>query len=90
MKNVVGARRGTPDVSLAAAVNGGAWIYSSFDPTATGWDVTGGTSEASPLFSGIVALADQAAGHRVGNVNEALYALSKRSAHHDKPQASST
>ncbi|MFJ1554318.1 S53 family peptidase [Streptomyces mirabilis] len=84
VKNVVGTRRGTPDVSLAAAVNGGAWIYSSFDPTATGWDVTGGTSEASPLFSGIVALADQAAGHRVGNINEALYALSKRSAHHDK------
>ncbi|MEU6772100.1 S53 family peptidase [Streptomyces sp. NPDC046759] len=77
VKNVVGTRRGTPDISMAAAVNGGAWIYSSYDPTATGWDVTGGTSEATPLFSGIVALADQAAGHRLGNVNAALYGLLK-------------
>ncbi|MGW4562436.1 S53 family peptidase [Streptomyces sp. NPDC004561] len=77
VKNVVGSRRGTPDVSMAAAVNGGAWVYSSYDPTATGWDVSGGTSEASPLFSGIVALADQAAGHRVGNINAALYTLFK-------------
>ncbi|WP_055490760.1 S8 family serine peptidase [Streptomyces sp. TP-A0356] len=84
VKNIVGDRRGTPDVSMAAAVNGGAWIYSSFDPTATGWEITGGTSEACPLFSGIVALADQAAGHRVGNINQALYNLYKRSAHHDK------
>ncbi|MER6064346.1 S53 family peptidase [Streptomyces sp. NPDC001792] len=78
VKSVVGTRRGTPDISMAAAVNGGAWIYSSYDPTATGWDVSGGTSEASPLFSGIVALADQAAGHRVGNINAALYTLLKQ------------
>ncbi|MET7484907.1 S53 family peptidase [Streptomyces sp. NPDC005538] len=80
VKSVVGTQRATPDVSMAAAVNGGAWTYSSFDPTAIGWDVYGGTSEASPLFSGIVALADQAAGHRVGNINEALYALAKHGA----------
>ncbi|MGW5428979.1 S53 family peptidase [Streptomyces sp. NPDC004059] len=78
VKSAVGTRRGTPDISMAAAVNGGAWIYSSYDPTATGWDVSGGTSEASPLFSGIVALADQAAGHRVGNINAALYTLLKQ------------
>ncbi|MFI5978465.1 S8 family serine peptidase [Streptomyces sp. NPDC051452] len=77
VKKVVGARRGTPDISMAAAVDGGAWIYSSFDPTATGWDVSGGTSEAGPLFSGIVALADQAAGHRLGDINAALYTLSR-------------
>ncbi|GGV11565.1 hypothetical protein GCM10010260_57850 [Streptomyces filipinensis] len=75
VKNVVGTRRGTPDISMAAAVNGGAWVYSSYDPTATGWDVSGGTSEASPLFSGIVALADQVAGHRLGDINGALYTL---------------
>ncbi|MEV7540919.1 S53 family peptidase [Streptomyces sp. NPDC089915] len=78
---VVGDRRGTPDISMAAAVNGGAWIYSSFDPAATGWDVSGGTSEASPLFSGIVALADQAAGKRLGDIHEALYRLYGRSGH---------
>ncbi|MEV6010991.1 S53 family peptidase [Streptomyces sp. NPDC051976] len=77
VKSAVGDRRGTPDISMAAAVNGGAWVYSSYDPTAVGWDVYGGTSEASPLFSGIVALADQLAGHRVGDIHQALYALAK-------------
>ena len=77
VRQVVGARRGTPDISMSAAVDGGAWVYSSFDPTAVGWDVYGGTSEASPLFSGIVALADQLAGHRVGDIHQALYALAK-------------
>ncbi|MFE2878434.1 S8 family serine peptidase [Streptomyces roseus] len=81
VKNVVGTRRGTPDISMAAAVDGGAWIYSSYDPAATGWDVSGGTSESSPLFSGIVALADQAAGRRLGDIHEALYHLYARSAH---------
>jgi subtilase family serine protease len=80
VKQVVGARRGTPDISMAAAVDGGAWVYSSFDPSAVGWDVYGGTSEASPLFSGIVALADQFAGHRVGDIHQALYALAKGNA----------
>jgi subtilase family serine protease len=75
VKSKVGSRRGTPDISVTAAVNGGAWVYSSFDPTTVGWDVYGGTSEATPLFSGIVALADQAGGHRVGNIQKALYAL---------------
>ncbi|MCC3767763.1 S53 family peptidase [Streptomyces sp. UNOC14_S4] len=75
VKDVVGDRRGTPDISMAGAVNGGAWIYTSYDPTAVGWDVTGGTSESSPLFSGIVALADQAAGRRLGDIHEALYCL---------------
>jgi subtilase family serine protease len=80
VKSVVGTQRATPDVSMAAAVNGGAWVYSSYDPTAIGWDVYGGTSEASPLFSGIIALADQAAGHRVGNINSALYTLARHGA----------
>ncbi|WP_225849633.1 S8 family serine peptidase [Streptomyces sp. HPF1205] len=79
VKSVVGDRRGTPDISMAAAVDGGAWVYSSYDPTAVGWDVYGGTSEASPLFSGIVALADQLGGHRVGDIHQALYALEKGS-----------
>lgn len=78
VKNVVGARRGTPDISMTAAVDGGAWVYSSYDPTAVGWNVYGGTSEATPLFAGVVALADQAAGHRVGDIHQALYGLYAR------------
>jgi hypothetical protein len=34
-----------------------------------------GTSEASPEFAGIIALADQVAGHRVGWINPTLYEL---------------
>nr|WP_260693642.1 S53 family peptidase [Streptomyces sp. BHT-5-2] len=76
---VVGARRGTPDVSMSAAMNGGAWVYSSYNPKRVGWDVYTGTSEASPLFAGIVALADQVAGHRLGDIHQALYSLSAQS-----------
>jgi subtilase family serine protease len=75
VKQVVGDRRGTPDVSMSASLKGGAWVYSSYDPKRVGWDVYVGTSEASPLFAGIVALADQVAGHRLGDIHQALYSL---------------
>ncbi|MDH6706849.1 MULTISPECIES: S53 family peptidase [unclassified Kitasatospora] len=73
--NVTGNHRGTPDISMSAAVDGAAWTYESYDPTAVGWHLTGGTSEATPLFSGVVALADQLAGHRLGQLNWRLYGL---------------
>jgi subtilase family serine protease len=81
VSKVVGKSRGVPDISMSAAVNGGAWVYMSFagiespgvsDP---GWYIFGGTSEATPIMSGIVALADQQAGHRLGLINPALYLL---------------
>jgi subtilase family serine protease len=75
VRNVVGNHRGTPDISATAAVDGSAWFYYSYAPTRVGWHLVGGTSEATPVFSGIVALADQAAGHRLGNIDGALYAL---------------
>ena len=78
--SIVGRHRGTPDVSLSAAVNGGALVYTSFKGDPTGFTVFGGTSESSPLFSGIVAIADQAAGHRLGQLNPKLYALGSGSA----------
>jgi subtilase family serine protease len=70
---VVDHKRGTPDISMSAAVNGGAWVYFTF--TSPGWHIIGGTSEASPMFSGIVALADQYAHRRLGLINPALYTL---------------
>jgi subtilase family serine protease len=72
---VVGRSRGTPDVSMSAAMDGGALVYMSFDPNPPAYYIIGGTSEASPLFSGVVAVADQAAGHRLGLLNPSLYAL---------------
>jgi subtilase family serine protease len=73
--SVVGGRRGTPDISMSAAVTGGCWVYESFEPSGAGWEILGGTSEATPIFAGVVALADQLAGHRLGNINAALYTL---------------
>jgi subtilase family serine protease len=80
VKNRVGGHRGIPDISLSAAVNGGALVYlsSAIVPNA-GYYPFGGTSEASPEFAGVVAIADQAAGHDLGLINPALYALN---AHH--------
>jgi subtilase family serine protease len=69
VSSVVGTSRGVPDVSLSAAVDGAAIIYEG------GWTLVGGTSEASPLFAGIVAVADQVAGHDLGLLNPALYSL---------------
>jgi subtilase family serine protease len=75
VRSVVGAARGTPDVSMSAAVDGGAIFYFSFQPGRVGWHIVGGTSEASPLFSGIVALTAQLAHHKLGDINGALYTL---------------
>jgi subtilase family serine protease len=84
VRSVVGNRRGTPDISMSAAVNGAAWVYMSFPGAGgAGWNLVGGTSEASPIFSGIVALADQFAGHRLGLINPGLYLLGAASRHGD-------
>jgi subtilase family serine protease len=74
---VVGDSRGTPDIAMSAAVNGAVDFYDTTDPSVAGWGIVGGTSEASPLFSGIVALADQVAGHSLGYLNPALYAMAQ-------------
>jgi subtilase family serine protease len=77
----VGKQRGTPDISMSAAVNGGAWVYYSFINPTSPWHIFGGTSEASPIFSGIVALAGQVAHHRLGLINPGLYLLGTLSQH---------
>ncbi|MFC0430638.1 S8 family serine peptidase [Kutzneria buriramensis] len=76
VRSVTGNHRGTPDISLSAAVDGAVVLYFSFDPTRVGYHLVGGTSEASPEFAGVVAMADQLAGHDLGNINGRLYALS--------------
>jgi subtilase family serine protease len=75
VRNVVGRDRGVPDISMSAACNGAVVTYASFGGAPAGWAPSCGTSEATPLFAGIIALADQVAGHRLGPVNPALYRL---------------
>ena len=75
VKRAVGGHRGVPDISMSAACNGSVDTYGSFGGAPAGWSPTCGTSEATPLFAGIVALAAQVAGHPLGPVNPALYRL---------------
>ena len=72
---VTGARRGVPDIAMSAACDGAVNVYSSFANGPAGWSLTCGTSEATPEFAAIVALADQVAGHPLGLLNPTLYAL---------------
>jgi subtilase family serine protease len=74
--SVVGNTRGVPDIAMSAACSGLVDTYQSFAGEPAGWYVVCGTSEATPLFAGIVALADQTAGHGLGLINPALYAMS--------------
>jgi len=75
VKSVVGPQRGTPDISMSGASNGAVEIYHTFGGVQPGWSLVGGTSEATPEFAAIVALADQVAGHPLGLLNPRLYAL---------------
>jgi subtilase family serine protease len=82
VEQVVGDHRGTPDISMSAAVDGGVLVYLGFtggDGVTPGYYIFGGTSESSPLFAGIVAIADQYAHKRLGLINPRLYQLG---AHH--------
>jgi subtilase family serine protease len=75
LQRIVGDQRGTPDVSLSAAVDGAVVYYWTFVPGREGFHLVGGTSEASPEFAGVVAMADQVAHHRLGVIDDALYKM---------------
>ena len=72
---ITGAHRGVPDVAMSAACSGLVDVYVSFQGPSDVWSPACGTSEATPLFAAIVALSDQEAGHGLGPINPALYAL---------------
>lgn len=73
---VVGDHRGVPDIALDASPASGLITYGTY--AGRGWAVGGGTSQASPLLAGIVALADQLAAGRVGYLNDYLYGAASR------------
>jgi subtilase family serine protease len=77
---VVGRQRGTPDISMDASGASGVAVFGSYSGVPS-WFIEGGTSVAVPLFAGIVALADQEAGHTLGLINPALYTMAAR---HDR------
>ena len=80
VRAAVGSHRGVPDISMSAACTGAVNVYQSFGGQPAGWYAVCGTSESTPLFAGIVALADQVAGHPLGLINPALYKLASEHA----------
>jgi subtilase family serine protease len=74
VKDVVGNSRGTPDISMSSGIDGAVWVADSFDGGLS-YDIAGGTSAGTPMFGGLVALADQVAGQPLGTINDALYSM---------------
>ncbi len=63
-------RRGVPDISGDADPLTGLVFYE-----AGVWNLAGGTSASTPLWAGLMAIADQMAGKGLGFINAALYKL---------------
>ncbi len=79
-QNLLNGKRGLPDLSWNAAVDGGALVYTSFGGVRVGWHVVGGTSASTPQLAGMIALANQLADqqgkqHHVGRLDPLLYQL---------------
>ncbi len=82
VESVIGGdARGIPDLAWNAAVNGGVLEYITAYPTVNppGWEITGGTSAASPQMAGVLALANAARAavgkDPIGYLNPILYSL---------------
>src|SRR6266567_6628855 len=74
---LLGPHRGVPDISMSASCAHPVDIFQSF--SGHGWQIICGTSEATPIFAGVIALADQAAGHWLGPINADLYKMATTS-----------
>ncbi|MCC2626271.1 MAG: sedolisin [Burkholderiales bacterium] len=72
----IGTRRAVPDISMVGGSN--VIIYNTYYPQTGPWENDTGTSIACPLFSAVVALANQKSaekGKRIGLVTEQLYSM---------------
>ena len=75
VRSVTGGQRGIPDISMSASCSVAVNVFETFTGGQGGWIANCGTSESAPMFAAIVALAAQVAGHSLGLINPALYAL---------------
>ena len=80
----IGTTRGVPDVAADADPTAGMALTISDGSHGHGYAITeaGGTSVATPLWAGIVALADQDAGRGLGFINPALYRIGRSASYH--------
>jgi subtilase family serine protease len=71
----IGAMRGVPDVSGDGSSSTGMAFVFAAPGGAYALLALGGTSAAAPFWAGLIALADQQAGHPLGFVNPAIYRI---------------
>ena len=74
VKKQLAGHRGLPDVASNADP---VFIYVGFnsDPANNGFYTNGGTSESTPVWAGIIAVANQYAGRPLGFIHPMLYAM---------------
>jgi subtilase family serine protease len=77
----IGTMRGVPDVAGDANQRGGLPIIMA-GGNQTSVNTAPGTSAATALWAGLVALADQDAHHDLGLVNPAIYRIARSSSYH--------
>ena len=76
VRGLAGRARAIPDISMDASCASSVAIYASYPGGGPShWQTICGTSLATPLFAGVVAMADQAAGHPLGLINPAIYKM---------------
>jgi subtilase family serine protease len=79
----IGATRGVPDV--AADASGATGMALAFSAPGGSYELigAGGTSAGAPFWAGLIALADQEAGHPLGFVNPAIYQIARGPLYHE-------
>ena len=78
----IGAARGVPDVAGEATGTSGMALAFSAPSDGEVLIGAGGTSAAAPFWAGLIALADQEAGHALGFVNPAIYRVARSPLYH--------
>ncbi len=78
----IGAARAVPDVAGDASARTS--MAFAFTTPGGGYELMGlgGTSAAAPFWAGLIALADQEAGHPLGFVNPAIYRIARGPLYH--------
>jgi subtilase family serine protease len=78
----IGAMRGVPDVAGEATGTSGMALAFKAPGGGDEFIGAGGTSAAAPFWAGLIALADQEAGHALGFVNPAIYRIAQSPQYH--------
>jgi subtilase family serine protease len=78
----IGATRGVPDVAGEATGSSGMALAFTAPGGGEEYVGAGGTSAAAPFWAGLIALADQQAGHPLGFVNPVLYRIAQGPEYH--------